>query len=87
MQLALEVPDQYLLDASAEELAQRFRLYAALMMFRAGQISAGAACELAAIDRYTFLKECRQHGISTHRSSPDELEAEVAWLSSATSAS
>jgi predicted HTH domain antitoxin len=49
-------------------------------MFRAGKFSAGAACEFAGVDRYTFLEACRRHRIDTVDYDPDELEADFAGL-------
>ena len=79
MQILLEVPEQHLVGESAEAISEHFKLYAALMMFRSGQLSAGAACELADIDRYTFLAECREHRIAAGYS-PEELKADLKWL-------
>lgn len=80
MEVIVQVPDQYLLDISAGELAARLKLSAALLMFRAGKFSAGAACEFAGVDRYTFLEACRRHRIDTVDYDPDELEADLAGL-------
>lgn len=80
MQIVVTVPDQYALDFSANELARRLKLSAALLMFRAGQFSAGAACEFAGVDRYAFLEACRQHGIDAVDYDPDEIETDFAAL-------
>ena len=80
MNVVVQIPDQYLIDVSANELARRLKLSAAMLMFRAGQFSAGAACEFAGVDRYTFLEACRQHDINTVDYDPDELEADLAAL-------
>ena len=80
MQIVIDLPESQMLDDSAETLGQRIKLYAALMMFRAGQISAGSACELAGIDRYAFLTACREHRIPVVSYPEDELEMEVEWL-------
>ena len=37
MEVTVQIPDQYLLDISAGELASRLKLSAALLMFRAGK--------------------------------------------------
>ena len=58
MQIVLDIPERHLLDDTAETAERRFRLYTALLMFRAGRISMGAACELAGVDRYEFLAAC-----------------------------
>ncbi len=45
------------------EIAHRSALYAALLLFQSGELSAGAAAELAEDDRFTFSAECRRLGI------------------------
>jgi predicted HTH domain antitoxin len=47
-------------------------------MYRAGELSIGAACELAGVDRYTFLDFCWRQGIALKTQTPDELEADFA---------
>jgi len=77
MQITLDVPEQYLLDQSPSELARRIKLYAALLMFHAGELSAGAAAEFAEVDRSTFAAECHRHGIAVVDYPPGELRAEL----------
>jgi predicted HTH domain antitoxin len=59
MQLTLDIPDQYL--QGQNQTAQQIKLYAALLMFQSGQLSRGAACELAGIDIYEFFSACSIH--------------------------
>ena len=80
MQVVLNVPDQYFLDTSVGEFAQRLKLYTALFMFQAGQLSAGAACEFADVDRYTFLAACNRHNIAVINYDEEELETEFDQL-------
>jgi len=77
MQITFDVPEQYLVDESPAELGRRIRLYAALLMFQSGELSAGAAAELAQIDRFTFAAECDKHGIPSVSYPADELRAEL----------
>lgn len=77
MQVTLNVPESYLLDHTPEEWGRRIRLYAALRMFQSGEISAGAAAELAEIDRYTFAEECRRHGVPLIDYPPQDLQTEL----------
>lgn len=77
MQITLDIPEQYLVDRSPEEVARRIQLYAALLMFRSGEMSAGAAAELAAVDRFTFAAECARLGIPLIDYSPGELRVEL----------
>lgn len=46
-------------------------------MFQSGQISAGAACELAEIDWYTFLAACKRHHIATVDYDEQELDRDL----------
>jgi predicted HTH domain antitoxin len=80
MQIVVTVPDQYALDFPANELARRLKLSAALLMFRSGQFSAGAACEFAEVDRCAFLEACRQHRIDVVNYDTDEIETDFAAL-------
>ena len=77
MKIVLNLPDQHLVNYSAQKIAQYLKLYTALLMFKDGQLSAGAACEFADIDRYTFLSECRQHNIPVIDYEEDEIEADL----------
>lgn len=76
MQITLSVPEQYLLAEDASELGHRILLYAALLMFRSGELSAGAAAEFAGVDRFTFALECQRHEIPLVDYDPGELQAE-----------
>jgi len=80
MQLQLNIPDQYLLNVSPEELTARFKLYTALLMYQEGQLSSGAACEFAGVDRFAFLTACKRHHINTMDYDPDELTADFGTL-------
>jgi predicted HTH domain antitoxin len=80
MQIVLDVPERYLLNNDVTEMANRLKLYGALLMFQTGQLSAGAACEFAEVDRYTFLKACKKHGITVLDYDEHELQAELDLL-------
>jgi predicted HTH domain antitoxin len=80
MEITLEVPDQYLVDYDPIELAKRIKLYAAVLMFQSEELSAGAAADLAEVDRFTFAAECQKHGIPLVSYPADDLRAEVVAL-------
>ena len=84
MEITLEIPDQYLIDSDPTELAKRIKLYAALLMFRLEELSAGAAAELAEVDRFTFAVECQKRGIPLVSYPAEDLRAELAALRAAT---
>ena len=80
MEVVVDVPDTFLIETSPEALGHRVRLYAALMMYQAGELSAGAACELAGVDRYAFLNECRRLGVAVLQTSAHELKVDLDLL-------
>nr|VFJ69259.1 MAG: Uncharacterised protein family (UPF0175) [Candidatus Kentron sp. FM]VFJ69329.1 MAG: Uncharacterised protein family (UPF0175) [Candidatus Kentron sp. FM]VFK17682.1 MAG: Uncharacterised protein family (UPF0175) [Candidatus Kentron sp. FM] len=80
MQIVVDVPDRYFPDIPVTELAERLKLSTALLMFRIGQLSAGAACEFAGVDRYTFFTACAQYDIPVIDYDGDELDTELETL-------
>jgi predicted HTH domain antitoxin len=80
MQITVDVPEQYMVDSNPGEFGQRMKLSTALLMFQSGQISAGAASELAGVDRWTFAAECARHNIPLIDYDPGELDEEIQRL-------
>ena len=76
MQITITVPQELFLAEPSESVSTKIRRYAALGMYRARELSIGAACELAGVDRYTFLEFCKSQGVSLQTQTPNELEAE-----------
>ncbi len=85
MQVTVDVPERYLVDTDAAELGKRFKLLSALLMYQSGELSAGAACELAEVNRYEFLAACQRYSIETQPMSSEELENELQGLQTALS--
>ena len=77
MQISFSLPENQFVAESSEEATQKIRRYAALGLYQAGEISIGAASELAGMDRYDFLDFCKREGVSLHTHTPDELEADL----------
>ena len=76
MQISFSLPESQFIAESPEAVAHKIRLYAALGLYQAGEISIGAASELAGIDRYEFLELCKREGVVLRTQTPDELEFE-----------
>jgi predicted HTH domain antitoxin len=76
MEITISIPGKQFVAEPVEKVARKVRMYAALGMYRAGELSIGAACELAGVDRYTFLDFCKTEGIVPLTQSVEELEAE-----------
>ena len=84
MQISFSLPESQFVTESPEEAVQKIRMYAALGLYQAGELSIGAAGELAGMDRYEFLDFCKREGVSLHTQTPDELEADLKKFSKGT---
>ena len=76
MLISFSLPENQFITETPETATQKIRSYAALGLYQSGELSIGAASELAGVDRYTFLDFCKHEGVTLHTQTPDELEAE-----------
>ena len=77
MQISFSLPENQFVTESPEEATQKIRRFAALGLYQAGELSIGAASELAGMDRYEFLDFCKREGVILHTQTPEELEADL----------
>jgi predicted HTH domain antitoxin len=82
MQVSFSLPESQFVTESPEDVTKKIRLYAALGLYQSGELSIGAACELAGVDRYSFLDLCKNEGVILRTQTPEELEAEFKKFSS-----
>lgn len=80
MEITIPIPNKQFVAEPIDRVARKIRMYAALGMYRSGELSIGAACELAGVDRYTFLDFCKQEGVVPLTQSVEELEAEYKYI-------
>ena len=80
MEVTITLPKTQFIADSPERIASKIRLYAALGMYQTGELSIGAACELAGIDRYVFLELLKREGIYLKTQKPTELESDFQLL-------
>ena len=78
-EIVLRVPEEtaLLLHMSVEELGRKLQMAAAAKLYEMGELSSGAAAQLAGIPRTVFLSRLADYGIDTFRLSEDELQREV----------
>ena len=76
MQVSFFLPESQFVTESPEEVTKKIRMFAALGLYQAGELSVGAACELAGMDRYAFLDFCMAEGVTLHTQTPEELETD-----------
>ncbi len=65
------------LNRSPEELGRDLHLYGALMLFRLGKVSSGAAAEMAGLPRVLFFDLCAEYGIPVSQITVEELQHEM----------
>jgi len=80
--LTIHIPGEIrqMLNRTSEELARDVRLYAALMLFRMGKLSSGAAAEMAGVPRVTLLDLCAEYDIPVSQITGDDLRKELAGV-------
>ena len=82
MQVSFSLPESQFVTESPDEVTKKIRMFAALGLYQAGELSVGAACELADMDRYAFLDFCAAEGVTLHTQTPEELEADFQHFTS-----
>ena len=78
--LTIHIPGEIrqMLNRTPEELSRDMRLYTALMLFRAGKLSSGAAAEMAGMPRVLFLDLCAEYDIPVSQVTGSDLRRELA---------
>ncbi|HEX2991158.1 MAG TPA: UPF0175 family protein [Anaerolineales bacterium] len=77
MQISFSLPETQFVTDSPEEATRKIRMFAALGLYQAGEVSVGAASELAGLDRYEFLEFCKREGVILRTQTPAELEEDI----------
>jgi predicted HTH domain antitoxin len=74
-QVTFYIPDEILLalKATPEVLASRIRLAAAVKLYEIGQLSSGAAAQLAGVPKPYFLSRLADYGVNTFDLTEGEL--------------
>ena len=77
--LVIRVPGEIrkMLNRTPEELARDVRLHAALMLYRLGKLSSGAAAEMAGVPRVMFLDLCAEYDTPVSQITGDDLRREL----------
>ena len=77
--LTIRIPAEIrkMLNRTPEEMSRDIRIYTALMLFRLGKLSFGAAGTMAGIPRVMFLDLCAEYDIPVSQITPEELRREV----------
>ena len=73
MKVTLDIPDSYALLYTLASIEKGFKLSMALMLVRQGKISVSRGAELAELEIYEFLNECKKNEIPVIEYSEQEI--------------
>ena len=78
-QITFSVPDEIVLalKATPEALASRIRFAASVKLYEMGQLSSGAAAQLAGVPKPYFLSRLADYGVNTFDLSEEELARDL----------
>ncbi|HSH05697.1 MAG TPA: UPF0175 family protein [Anaerolineae bacterium] len=77
MNVTITLPQKPFATYSSEERQQKIQLFLALGMYQMEEISIGSACELAGLDRMSFLAILKERNIPIKTQTPDEFEQDI----------
>jgi predicted HTH domain antitoxin len=76
MQVLVDLPDEYFSFYDKPTLAKEIQVSLALLLFKQSKISIGKASNIAGMDLYEFIKECKKNEIPVISITVDELNDE-----------
>ena len=77
MQLAIELPNDFMALESVNDVQQEVKLSYALRLYKHAKVTISRAAELASMDIYQFMAACKQEEIPVINVSKEELESEL----------
>ena len=77
MQLAIELPNDFMALESENDVQQEVKLSYALRLYKHAKVTISRAAELASMDIYQFMAACKQEEIPVINVSKEELESEL----------
>jgi predicted HTH domain antitoxin len=83
MQIAIELPNDFVEMQTEQTIAKEMRSAYALALFKAGGVSLTKAAELAGLDIYAFMSLCKDERIEVIDTSRNELLHEMQLVSKA----
>ena len=77
MKVTINIPDKYSYLSDQTKLKKEIKQKYALSLYREEKISLSAAAEIAGMNVYDFIFECKQNNIPVINYSPEELDKEL----------
>ncbi|MBL0265742.1 MAG: UPF0175 family protein [Leptospiraceae bacterium] len=76
MQVSIDLPDLYFSFYDKSTLIKELQLSLALILFKQSKVSISKAANIASIDLYEFMKECKKNEIPVINISVEEQNEE-----------
>lgn len=80
MQIAINLPNEFVALQPVNEIEHDIRLSYALWLFKNAKVTLSKAAELAAMDIYTFMAECKKNEVPVINITKAELLEELAGI-------
>lgn len=77
MQVAIELPSDYVAFQNVSEIRQEVITSYALWLYQQGRVTLSKAAELAGVDLYSFMVTCKHNKVAVIDMSKDELAEEL----------
>ena len=81
MQIAIDLPSDFVTFRGASLVQKEIRVSYALWLYQQTRVTLSKAAQLAGLDIYEFMSVCKANQVPTMDISPDELAQEIAGLS------
>jgi predicted HTH domain antitoxin len=81
MQIAIDLPSDFVAFRGASLVQKEIRVSYALWLYQQTRVTLSKAAQLAGLDIYEFMSVCKANQVPTMDISPDELAHEIAGLS------
>jgi len=82
MQIAIDLPNDFVAFQSAADIEKDMRLSYSLWLFKNARVTIAKAAELAGLDIYDFMAACKQNEVAVINISKEELREELAGMHS-----
>lgn len=77
MQIAIDLPNDFVFLQGASQVQKEIRISYALWLFQQARVTLAKAAELAGMDIYEFMSVCKSNQVPTLDISPEELAQEL----------
>lgn len=83
MQIAIELPNDFVSFLGANQVQKEIRISYALWLYQQSRVTLAKAAQIASVDIYEFMSVCKANQVPTLDISPEDLAQELSELKTA----